>query len=52
MTTGHKIQIPRRQYVDKTGRVIWHADSTPAPLRKGKHAKAARLAKAWKAKSK
>ena len=28
------------------------SDKTPAPLRKGKHAKSARQAKAWKAKSK
>lgn len=28
------------------------SDKTPAPLRKGKHAKAARQAKAWKQKSK
>jgi hypothetical protein len=28
------------------------SNKTPAPLRKGKHAKAARAEKAWKAKSK
>lgn len=30
----------------------WKAKGPPKPLAKGKHAKAARLAKAWQAKSK
>lgn len=37
-------------YKVRNGELV-KTDKTPAPLRKGKHAKAARQAKAWKAKS-
>ena len=47
MATGHKTAMPTYR-VDKSGK-LKPIDKTPAPLRKGKRAKASRKAKAWKA---